>query len=273
MKSRLLWVFVFPFLALFWSQAQTYDTELQLGVAAYKNNQYEKAVDHFQKATDLDPGQPIVHLYLATAYVSQFIPGVLSEENQKMAEQAIAQYQFVLDSGADRSAKITSAKGIAYLYLNMSNFEAARQYYHQASVLDPDDPEAYYSLGVIDWTSSYQPRIEARAKLGLEPDQNLRADNAEQKRVCVDLREKNRSVIEDGISNLKRAIQLRPDYDDAMAYLNLMYRERADLECDNPAAREQDLKMAGEWVDKALAVKKAKAQKSAAAQKQDSGEN
>jgi len=273
MKSRLLWVFVFPFLALFWSQAQTYDTELQLGVAAYKNNQYEKAVDHFQKATDLDPGQPIVHLYLATAYVSLFIPGVLSQENEKMAEQAIAQYQFVLDSGADRSAKIASAKGIAYLYLNMNNYEAARQYYDRASDLNPDDPEDYYSLGVIDWTSCYQPRIEARAKLGLRPEENLRADNAEQKRVCNDLWTKNRLVIEHGIYNLEKAIQLRPDYDDAMAYLNLMYHERADLECDSPAARAQDLKTADEWVAKTLAVKKAKAQATAPAQKQDSGKN
>lgn len=46
-----------------------------------------------------------------------------------------------------------------------------------------------------------------------------------------------------------------------MAYMNLMYRERADLECDDLAARSRDLKTADEWVDKTLAVKKAKAEK------------
>jgi len=30
--------------------------------------------------------------------------------------------------------------------------------------------------------------------------------------------------IQEGIDSLNKAIQLRPDYDDAMAYLNLMYR-------------------------------------------------
>ena len=54
---------------------------------------------------------------------------------------------------------------------------------------------------------------------------------------------------------------MRPDYDDAMAYLNLMYRKRAELECDNPDARKADLKMADDWVDKTMATKKAKAEK------------
>ena len=46
-----------------------------------------------------------------------------------------------------------------------------------------------------------------------------------------------------------------------MAYMNLMYRERADIQCDDPAARAADLKTADEWVDKTMATKKAKAEK------------
>jgi TorA maturation chaperone TorD len=72
---------------------------------------------------------------------------------------------------------------------------------------------------------------------------------------------RNWTIIEDGISKLDKAIQLRPNYDDAMAYMNLMYREKADLECTDLAARDQDLKTADEWVDKAMAAKRAKAEK------------
>jgi hypothetical protein len=68
-------------------------------------------------------------------------------------------------------------------------------------------------------------------------------------------------MIEEGMDNLNKAIELRPDYDDAMAYVNLMYRERADLECDDPAARARDLKSADSWVDKTLLAKKLKAEK------------
>jgi glycosidase len=46
-----------------------------------------------------------------------------------------------------------------------------------------------------------------------------------------------------------------------MAYLNLLYREQADLDCDNPDARKTDLKTADEWVDKTMATKKEKAEK------------
>jgi hypothetical protein len=40
-----------------------------------------------------------------------------------------------------------------------------------------------------------------------------------------------------------------------------MYRERADIQCEDPAARADDLKKADEWVDKTMATKKAKAEK------------
>ena len=46
-----------------------------------------------------------------------------------------------------------------------------------------------------------------------------------------------------------------------MAYLNLMYRERADIQCDDPSARDADLKLADEMVEKTMAVKKMKAEK------------
>ncbi len=60
---------------------------------------------------------------------------------------------------------------------------------------------------------------------------------------------------------LDKALKLRDDYDDAMAYMNLMYRERADVQCDDPAARASDLKEADGWVDRTMATKKAKAEK------------
>jgi hypothetical protein len=45
-----------------------------------------------------------------------------------------------------------------------------------------------------------------------------------------------------------------------MAYLNLMLRERADLECNDLPARQRDLKAADDWVDKTLLTKKKKAE-------------
>jgi tetratricopeptide (TPR) repeat protein len=236
--------------------------QLNKGVQAYKNAKYEEAIDHFQQAVDFDPTLINAKMYLATAYAQQYIPGADTPDNNKMAEQAIEQYKQVLDMPhAARDQKVNSAKGVAYLYLNMKKFDEAKKYYRMASDTDPNDPEPYYSVGVIDWTACYQPRMEERAKLGLKPEENLNPKNKDQKKACDELKVKNGPAISEGIESLNKAIQLRPDYDDAMAYMNLMYREKADVECDDLAARAEDLKTADGWVDKTMATKKAKAEK------------
>jgi tetratricopeptide (TPR) repeat protein len=234
--------------------------QLNKGVQAYKNAKYEQAIDHFQQAVAFDPSLINARLYLATAFAQQYIPGADTPDNNRMAEQAIDQYKQVL--GVDPK-NINSIKGIAYLYLQMKKFDLAKEFYKKASSADPNDPEPYYSVAVIDWTQTYQPRQEERAKLGMKPDDSLPAKD---KKVCAMLRDKNSANIQEGIDNLNKAIQLRPDYDDAMAYMNLMYRERADVQCDDPAARQADLKTADEWVDKTMATKKAKAEKQPGAQ-------
>jgi len=240
--------------------------QLNKGVKDYKDNHYEQAITHFQNAVTLDPALINARMYLATAYVSQYVPGIDSPENLQNAQNAIDEYTKVIDANPSREQKVNSAKGIAYLYLNQKKWDQAKQYYRMASELDPNDAEPYYSVGVIDWSQSYQPRMEERAKLGVKPEEHLSAKNKEQKKLCQQLKAKNSAVIQEGIDTLDKAIKLRDDYDDAMAYMNLMYRERADLECDDEAARAADLKTADQWVDKAMQAKQARAAKAAAAQ-------
>jgi tetratricopeptide (TPR) repeat protein len=228
---------------------------LNKGVQAFKNQKFEQAIDHFQQAVALDPTLLNARLYLATAYAQEYVPGVDNPDNNRYAEQAIDAYKQVLQSDPKN---INSVKGIAYLYLQMKKFPLAKEFYKRASEADPNDPEPYYSVAVIDWTQTYVPRQEERNKLGMKPDESLPAKD---KKVCATLREANTANIQEGIDNLNKALQLRPDYDDAMAYMNLMYRERADVQCDDPAAHSADLKTADEWVDKTMAVKKAKAEK------------
>lgn len=231
--------------------------QLNKGVNAYKNAKYDTAIEDFKRAVGYDPTLLNAKLYLATAYAQQYIPAVDSPDNLQNANNAIEQYKSVLEQDPKN---INSIKGIAYLYLQMKKFDDAKQYYHKAIDLDPNDPEAYYSIGVIDWTQAYQPRMEERAKMGLKPDEPMK-----DKKVCAQLRDEHGAIIQDGLDNLNKAVQLRQDYDDAMAYINLLYREKADRECDNPDERAADLKTADEWVDKTMAAKKAKAEKQAQA--------
>jgi tetratricopeptide (TPR) repeat protein len=227
--------------------------QLNKGVQSFKNARYEEAINHFNEAVKLDPTLINARLYLATAYAQQYVPGADTPDNTTMGNNAIEQYKKVLDQDPKN---VGSVKGIAYLYLQMKKFDDSKQYYRKAAEIDPNDPENYYSIGVIDWTQAYQPRMEERAKLGLKP-----TDALNDKKVCAALKTQNSDKVEEGITALQKALDLRPNYDDAMAYMNLMYRERADYECDDPSARQADLKTADEWVDKTMATKKANAEK------------
>jgi tetratricopeptide (TPR) repeat protein len=227
--------------------------QINKGVASFKNAQYERATEHFKEAVTLDPSLQNARLYLAAAYTAQYIPGVESPDNMQVANNAIEQYKTVL--GKDPS-NANSVKSLAGLYFNMKKFDEAKEYNHKAIQLDPNDPEAYYSIGVIDWTEAYQPRMEERSKQGLRPDEPLK-----DKKLCAKLRDEQGAIIQDGLDSLNKAIQLRQDYDDAMAYMNLLYREKADRECDDPDQRAADWKTADEWVDKTMIAKKNKAEK------------
>jgi len=228
-------------------------TELNQGVAAYRNARYEEAEDHFRKAIAAEPSLTDAYMFLAATYMEGYVPGSEDPDNIRIGEQAIEQYKIVLFQNPKQTNAI---KSLAGLYLQMKRFDDAKTYYFRLLGLEPEDAESYYSVGVIDWTQTFQPRQEERAKLKLKPEEPLK-----NKEVCERLRATNSTDVAEGIANLSRAITLRPDYDDAMAYLNLMYREKADLECDDPIAREKDLQTADDWVDKTLAVKKVRAEK------------
>jgi tetratricopeptide (TPR) repeat protein len=242
------------------AQTTSAKAEFDLGLSAYKQAKYEEAVQHFRQAVLLDPTFVPPHLQLASAYAQQYIPGVDSPENNQMGQQAIAQYEQVLALDPARDQQVSALKGIAYLYLNMKLFERAKEYDRKILELEPNDPETYYAIGVIDWTESYQLRMEQRAKLNLKPEESL-IHTAE----CWDVRAKNEGRVKDGIEMLTKAISIRQTYDDAMAYMNLMYRERADIQCGNTRAYRSDVRTADQWVDVTLATKKAKAASSSPA--------
>jgi len=69
--------------------------------------------------------------------------------------------------------------------------------------------------------------------------------------------EKYSALVEEGIKSLDDAIRLRPDYDDAMAYLNLLYRRKADM-VGSEQERAELLKQADDLVDKIKVIKQKK---------------
>ena len=112
-------------------------------------------------------------------------------------------------------------------------------------------------MGVIDWTMTYQPRIVLKSRLKLKPDEPIK--DAKERQA---LAERSAPLVEEGMQMLNKAMELRTDYHEAMAYLNLLYREKADL-VETPQEREELTRTADSWMDKSLATKKAVEQKAA----------
>jgi hypothetical protein len=65
-------------------------------------------------------------------------------------------------------------------------------------------------------------------------------------------------LVDEGVASLQKAIQLRPDYDDAMAYLNLLYRRKADM-VESAEERASYQKQADDLVEKVKEIKQKRA--------------
>lgn len=230
--------------------------QLNKGVAAYKNARYEEAIGHFQKAVQLDPTLPMARLYLATAYAQQVVPDLETHENLQSAQMAIDGFKDVLNKDPK---DLTALKGIASLYFNTKKYDQARDWQKKVIEVDPNDPEAHYSIGVIDWRLAYRNAVKLLSSVGLQDDGN--GNPKLPKAACAQLQRDNGPLVAEGIEYLQKAIDLRPAYDDAMSYINLAYRRKADLECGNEAARKADLGEAVIWRDKSMGTRKANEEK------------
>ncbi len=77
-------------------------------------------------------------------------------------------------------------------------------------------------------------------------------------KVKADLKDKYEKTIDDGIANLHKCLDLDKENEDAMSYINLLYREKALIE-DSPEAANADIAQAEDWSNKSLDMKKIKA--------------
>ena len=227
-----------------------YRDVLNKGVQAFKKQQFDKAIEDFDKALTLNPSSDIARLYLGTTYAQLVVPDDLSAKSLKNAQAAIALFQVVL---AKKPSDVNTLKQIAAVYYAIQEYEQAKEFQLRVVAQDPADVEAEYTIGVIDWQQSYRNANKILGDAGLKDDGLGNAIKDESS--CHKLQDANTELVRDGTERLERAINLRPGYFDAMAYLNLMYRRKADLECIDEPGRKADVELAEQWRQRAIALR------------------
>jgi len=202
------------------------------GQQAFKNAKYEVAVNYFKQAMELDPSLTMAELYLATAYSQQFIPGAQSPENMKMADLALQTFQSILSKEPNNASAIA---GMAFIYQSTNQFSKAREFYLKESAIDPNNPVPLDAIASVDWTLVFN-KLDPPP-----PDEQMK-------------------LVDEGIASADKSLAIKPDFDEAMTFKNLLLREKARL-TESEDEKTKLNAQADEWFAKALDTRKANQEK------------
>jgi tetratricopeptide (TPR) repeat protein len=230
--------------------SQEVTDSINAGAALLRAGRFAEAVPNFQKAIRFDPANERAHLDLGVTYAAQVVPNLDTPENMRMAALAIAEFDIVLKAHPENLIALSQA---AYVYRNIKQLDKSKALEQRTLAIDPSDSAANYAIGVIDWMQAHTNAIKILSAENLTDDAqgNIKLSHDS----CEAMRTANADLIDDAIAHLNRAIELNPNYADAMVYLNLIYRRRADLQCGEPAFIANDLRLAKEWSDQAAKIR------------------
>jgi tetratricopeptide (TPR) repeat protein len=224
-------------------------SELNRGVRAFEATNFAAAAENFEAALGYDPELLVARTYQATAYRMQYVQGSTSPESVKIAKDALDGFQEVLERDPGNELAMTS---IASLYFDMGELDEAKKWNQKIIDTFPEKKEAYYTIGVINWTKSYQPRMELRAELGMRQEDPGPIKDAKQREAFA---QEVSPLHDEALKMFTRAVEIDPDYENAMNYINLTYREMADV-APNSGEYERLNSVADEWVQKTLDTRK-----------------
>ncbi len=226
--------------------------QLVKGIQDFKAGHYETAIGHFQESIALDPNYTNAKTYLATAYSYQVQPNSNTPQNLATAQKALDGFNEVL---AKNPNDVDALRQEASIHRNIMQFDQSRRDELRVIQLDPKDAEADYAVGVIDFQKADKNATDLLKANKITDD--LKGNVKMAPKVCQQLSQENASLLDSSLQYLNRAVQINPNYDDAMAYLNLVWRRKADIECGNEAARKADIAKADDYIQREMVARKA----------------
>jgi tetratricopeptide (TPR) repeat protein len=243
--------------------------EVKKGNEFLKAAQYAPALAAYEEALRLDPGETKLHKHIGIAYMGMYQPGSKHPKDLEFAQKAIDNLKQYVQTFPD------DAKAQGYLismYLNTERFDDAIAFYENEFLKrNPKDGKAMNSLAMLyfkkgDFTNGVlwlKKRLEVEGNnpevyylIGVQAwDRSYNFPN-------IDPAERAR-IVEDGLQSLNKAVELKPDYFEAVSYINLLYREKAKMEAD-PAKKQEYTDTANKYLQQALEMRKAAQEKAKA---------
>ena len=230
--------------------------------AAYEKEDYAKALAGYKSARAIDSSFDDLDRMIGYSEIGLYIPENKSPENEAHADAAIAELTGYLKKrpedriardalinmylNANRTSQaidyfrqylvthqndLEAVKSIATLYAKQGNFNESLNWYQKITLIDARNPESFYIYGVVCYEKvSKNPPADVKEKI---------------------------DIIEKGKQALQHAIDMKPDYFEAMAYLNLLWRQQALTETD-PVKAQQDIATADAIRNKTMEIIKQK---------------
>jgi Flp pilus assembly protein TadD len=171
-----------------------------------------------KRMIELDPKEPTNYFALAQIYQDS--------GEYELAEQTLIQAKEAKPNDATVHVRL------ANFYNSQGDFAKTMEAYGERIKIEPNNPEAHYTAATYYWDKASRDfRLTDKEKM---------------------------QYVQDGMAAVDKAIAIRADYMEAIAYKNLLLRLQANLEKD-PKVQQELLKQADALRDKANELRKQKA--------------
>ena len=169
-----------------------------------EKNQYNKALDSFQKAIKINPDSDKIFFQIGFVF-----------SNLKKHKEAIKSYQKAIEIKPDKDAAYYNM-GIAYS--NLKQYKEAIISYQKAIEIRPEKDAAYYNMGIAyDNLKQYKEAIKSYQKaIEIKPDKDEAYYN-------MGIAFSNLKQYEKAIKSYQRAVELKPDNDSIYNGLGLVF--------------------------------------------------
>ena len=140
-----------------------------------------------------------------------------------------------------------------------AKLDEVRRYFSTLLAAHQDDlasrAESEYWLGATAWVASFQRNMDVRQDYNRKTGILLKLSDPLPEAVRVEYARQCGDMIKQGIEMLQKRVDQQPKDSYSLAYLNLLFRRRADLQ-GNPEMRAKDLRMADQLVSRTKEVQK-----------------